>query len=118
MVWRKGRELDAGSVLMIDRARTWRNSMPRNSPRPTWRSTSGKSAVWASSPSVFHRMRGSVANTRSPRSPGASGHADAGGTGICVPKGLEGTTRSAQVVVLQPAGGDVGGVLLVDVVAL
>src|SRR5215207_5111066 len=58
MVWRKGRELPAGRVLMMDRALTWRNSMPRNSPRPTWRSTSGKSAACASSPSVLHRTRG------------------------------------------------------------
>src|SRR5215475_9077244 len=50
--------LEAGTWLITVRARTWKNSRPRNSPRPTCRSTSSSSAnsvPWGSSSTVRHR---------------------------------------------------------------
>src|SRR4051794_33279701 len=100
MVWRNGRRLPAGRVLMIDRARTCRNSIPRNSPRPMWRSASGNRAPCASSPSVLHR----TGEERSERTFAT----------LLPQRG----PSAPEVVVVQPAGGHVLGVLLVDLVAL
>src|SRR5918993_3563856 len=118
MVWRKGRRPEAGGGLMIDRALTWRNSMPRNSPRPMWRSASGNSASWASSPSVLHRTGDERSErtfaTRPPRVWARRSRHDRDLR--AQPPGSSGS--AGQVVVLQPARGHVGRVLLVDLVAL
>src|SRR5579864_7068598 len=63
MVWRNGTRETFGTSLMIDRALTCRNSIPRNSPRPTCRSTRSSAANnasgVASSGSSANRQRSS-----------------------------------------------------------
>ena len=40
---RKGITLSGGTVLMMERAFTWRNSIPAYAPFPTWRSATRSS---------------------------------------------------------------------------